>query len=56
MDSIRRRFTEEFVAQAVALVIEGHRSVAEVARDLGVHKMTLDRWVKRARASATPPD
>ncbi|MEQ7010847.1 transposase [Actinopolymorpha sp. B17G11] len=39
-------------AQAVAFVIDDHRSVSEVARNIGVHEMTLGRWVKKARESA----
>ena len=59
MGSTRRRFTEEFKAEAVAFVIEGNRSIAEVARNIGVHEMTLGKWVKKAkdtRAEQTPAD
>lgn len=49
MGSTRRRFTEEYKAQAVAFVIDDHRSIAEVARNIGVHEMTLGKWVKKAR-------
>jgi transposase len=49
MGSTRRRFTEEYKDQAVAFVIEGNRSVADVARNIGVHEMTLGKWVKRAK-------
>jgi transposase len=41
MGSTRRRFTDEYKAQAVAFVIDDHRPVAEVARNIGVHEMTL---------------
>ena len=37
----------------------GGRSVAEVARNIGVHEMTLGRWVRKAkdaRESAVPAD
>lgn len=49
MGSTRRRFTEEYKEQAVAFVIEGNRSIADVARNIGVHEMTLGKWVKKAR-------
>lgn len=49
MGSTRRRFTEEYKEQAVAFVIEGNRSVADVARNIGVHEMTLGKWVKKAK-------
>src|SRR5262250_1386581 len=59
MGATRRRFTEEYKEQAVAFVIDGDRAVAEVARNIGVHEMTLGKWVKKARdarAEQTPPD
>jgi len=59
MGSTRRRFTEEYKDQAVAFVIEGNRSVADVARNIGVHEMTLGKWVKKVRESQqnqVPPD
>ncbi len=51
MGSTRRSFTEEYKAQAVAFVIDDHRPVAEVARNIGVHEMTLGKWVKKAKDS-----
>ena len=51
MGSTRRHFTDEYKAEAVAFVIEGDRSIAEVARNIGVHEMTLGKWVKKARAA-----
>ncbi len=36
MGSTRRSFTEEYKAQAVVLVIDDHRSIAEVAGHIGV--------------------
>ncbi len=59
MGSTRRSFTEEYKEEAVKFVIEGGRSVAEVARNIGVHEMTLGKWVKKARdasESAKPAD
>lgn len=57
MGSTRRRFTEEYKAQAVAFVIGDHRPVAEVARNIGVHEMTLGKWVKKTKESGdSPPD
>jgi transposase len=52
MGSTRRSFTPEYKAQSVAFVIGGGRPVAEVARNIGVHEMTLGKWVKVARAAA----
>jgi transposase len=59
MGATRRRFTAEYKEQAVAFVIDGGRSVAEVARNIGVHEMTLGKWVKQAKDEAghsQPPD
>jgi len=50
MGSTRRSFTDEYKEQAVALVIDG-RPVAEVARNIGVHEMTLGKWVKKHKES-----
>jgi transposase len=52
MGSTRRAFTPEYKEQSVAFVIDGGRPVAEVARNIGVHEMTLGKWVKVARAAA----
>lgn len=41
----RREFSPQFKAEAVQMVIETERSVAEVARDLGVNYGTLRSWV-----------
>ena len=47
--STRRRFTKEFKAEAVALLLDGDRSVASVARDLGIGETNLGNWVRQAR-------
>ena len=52
MGSTRRRFTDEYKSEAVAFVIDDGRPVAEVARGIGVHEMTLGKWVKKARESS----
>jgi transposase len=58
MGSTRRSFSEEYKREALNFVIEGGRSVAEVARNIGVHEMTLGRWVRKAKDSdrAAPAD
>ena len=45
----RRRFSKEFKADAVALVLDGDRPVAHVARDLGIGESNLGNWVRQAR-------
>lgn len=44
-----RRYDREFKQNAVALVKSG-RTITEVARDLGVTKWSLGRWVQHAEA------
>ena len=55
MGSTRRSFSEEYKREAVNFVVEGGRSVAEVARNIGVHEMTLGRWVRKAKDSDEAP-
>ncbi len=49
MSSERARFTREFREEAVRLVIEGSRPIAQVARQLGINDGTLGNWVARFR-------
>jgi transposase len=51
----RRSFTQEYKDQAVSLVLDSGRTIAEVARSIGVHEMTLGKWVKKARADGHSP-
>ena len=44
----RRKFTEEFKADAVKLVRAGGRSIARVAADLDLTETSLREWVRRA--------
>ena len=44
-----KRYTAEFKAQAVALVVEAGRSALVVARELGINVNTLHSWLKQAR-------
>ncbi len=45
-----RKFTPEYREEAVKLVIETSRGIAEVARELGINEGTLGNWVARYRA------
>lgn len=44
----RRSFTDEFKADAVAMVLQLGRTRADVARDLEINESTLGRWVSKA--------
>lgn len=49
MGSTRRKFTPEYKAEAVKLVIDSGRPIAEIARDLGINEGTLANWVHQAK-------
>jgi transposase len=49
MARVRRTFTPEFKRDAVALVEREGRTVSEVARNLGVARSLLQRWIDQAR-------
>jgi transposase len=46
----RRKFTPEFKDEAVRMVIETSRPIAEVAREIHVNEGTLGNWVNKYRA------
>ena len=45
----RRQFTAEFKRDAVELVRTSGRSIAEIARELGIYDSTLGNWVRQDR-------
>ena len=49
----RRRFDDDFKAQAVRLVLDEGKSIGAVARDLDLTETALRDWVQRARANRT---
>jgi transposase len=56
MSEKRRSFDQEFKNGAVRIVLETGKSVAQVARDLGVNEGPLGNWVAKARAANEPSD
>lgn len=48
----RRKFTDEFKADAVALVNESGGQIAKVAKELGIYDSSLGNWVRQAREEA----
>jgi transposase-like protein len=53
-----RKFSPEFRDEAVRLVIEHSRPIAQVARELGVNHGTLGNWVtlyRNEHANEEPP-
>jgi transposase len=49
MAETRRRFDPDFRAGAVRIVRETGKSIAQVARDLGINDGTLANWVNKDR-------
>jgi len=45
----RRKFSAEYRDEAVKMVIESGRPIAQVARDLGIVEGTLGNWVATYR-------
>jgi transposase len=49
----RRRFTDDYKAGSVRLVLDEGQTVAAAARDLGLTESSLRKWVEQARADRT---
>ena len=49
MPEKRRRYDRDFRSGAVGIVRETNKSVAQVARDLGINPGTLANWVAQDR-------
>ena len=58
MARVKRNYSPEFREEAVKLVIETSRPIAQVARELGIVEGTLGNWVntyRREHAGEEPP-
>lgn len=57
MGAKRKSYTPRYRREAAHLVIDTGRTIAEVAREIGVGEQLLGRWVAAERAKMdTPPD
>jgi transposase-like protein len=56
MPEQRRRFSPQFKAEAVQMVFQTGKPIAEVARDLGIHDGTLGNWVNAWRRAHPEPE
>lgn len=54
--SSRRKYSDQFKAEAVQLVLETKRPIAEIARELEVNEGTLGNWVNKWRRENPEPD
>jgi transposase len=45
----RKQYSPEFKEEAARLVVDSSRPIAHVAREIGVHEITLGYWVKAYR-------
>ena len=52
----RRKYTDEFKAEAVRLVLEQGLSVSQVAEDLGISRNLLSTWRKKISEDITGSD
>jgi transposase-like protein len=52
----RRRFSHQFKAEAVQLVLQSGRPIAEIARELAINEGTLGNWVNAWRNGNPVPD
>ena len=56
MSQGRRKFSHQFKAEAVQLVLETGRPIAEIARELEVNEGTLGNWVNIWRRENPEPE
>lgn len=49
-----KKYSDEFKADAIRLVIESGRSAASVARDLGINPQTLRNWIMESQNRQKP--
>lgn len=56
MSQKRRKFSPQFKAEAVQMVLETGKPVAAVARDLAINEGTLANWVNTWRREHPVPE
>ena len=55
MGAVRKRYTPAYRGDAARLVLDSGRTIAEVAREIGVGEQLLGRWVATERARTVGP-
>jgi len=51
-EEVRRVYTKEFKAEAVALACRREKPISHVAKDLGINGNILYRWMRRSQEAA----
>ena len=51
---VRKKYTNEFKEEAVKLVTDQGYTIAEAARNLGIHATQLRRWIKGSLPGSSP--
>ncbi|GAB2863989.1 hypothetical protein GCM10027092_28540 [Yaniella soli] len=54
--SPRRKFSAQFKAEAVQMVVQNDRPIAQVAKELQINEGTLGNWVKLYREQNPEPE
>lgn len=54
MGSTRRSFTEEYKRDAIALIVDGGYSVAEVSKQIDVSETSIRKWMAKAAPASSP--
>jgi transposase-like protein len=52
----RRCFIQEYQDQAVSLVLHSGRMIRDVAKSIGVHEITLGKWVNEVKGGGSGRD
>lgn len=50
-----RKFSEEFKAESIKLVLEGGVPITKAASDLGIGASTLTKWLSQVKGSSPEP-
>ena len=53
---VRRSYTKEFKTEAIKKVSESGKTLAEIARNLGIHENLLRGWCKKQVSIEALPD
>ncbi len=54
MGETGKRYTKEFKDDVVRMIVDHGRSVASVAKDLGISEQTIHRWLDQHKVRQNP--